>query len=182
MKRMPLIVTLFCLSCHCSGEEAIDENSWLAHLILNIINFTFWPETYSTEETDNNTPKTIFLCVAGDSAIYAAIKKAESSIRSDRNIRVTSVRANISHQCDVVFILNTVRDELFFNTLASLKNSNHLTISNFYGPNGKRTMITIRKSDNKKHEISINLSLLEKSGIKISSRLLRLPDIKKIRN
>ena len=182
MKSYPIIVTLLCLSCHCSGEKDIDENSWLAYLTLNIINFTSWPESHSAEEIDNTPQKNISLCVAGDNAIYAAIKKAVSSIKSNRKIKVTLVRANISHQCDAIFILNTIRDELFFKILASLKNGNHLTISNFYGMNGKRTIVTIRKSDNKKHEISINLSLLEKSRIKISSRLLKLPEIKKVRD
>lgn len=135
-----------------------------AAFIYNFIAFTQWPGT---------TGPTINLCVYGEDYFGSEIDKLQSKPADKRLIKV--VRTTVPEKladCQVIIFSKSVSGSLS-SLLSNLPNQPILTLAD--SPNAISHGIMINMSlVNEKIIFEINLGIVRKSGLDISSKLLQL--------
>ena len=140
----------------------ISEYRLKAALIFNFIKFTKWPD-------DGD----ISVCILGSDPFGSDIKPMEERKVRNKNISVTNkTRGSKISSCDVLFVGASEENNLRA-VLNSVEKKSILTISEIDDFIARGGMIGfISKSS--KVEFEVNTKSLEKSNLKLSSKLLEL--------
>jgi uncharacterized protein DUF4154 len=164
----PLLFLILLVSTSLKAST-IDEGEVLAALTLNVIKFATWPSEIEGK---------IKLCVLGDDTIISAFLNQQSVQINGRQIKIITVRSlvNITN-CNVIFISQSIRDELYYDILSKVSNNSILTIANFIGHKSKTVMVDFYPSKQKRHRLQVNIALLRRADITLSSRILKLATI-----
>ena len=151
--------------------QSFEKQTVLAVLTLNLARFTTWPDEVFNRETP-----VLNLCVIGNSIVqlsFAKIDKKRINIKTLRVINLSRLR-NLS-QCHLIYISQMDR-KVLMQVLLELKNRPILTVgenSQFIKAGGMIGLVKI----NGKIQLNINLSIVKKSGLVVSSRILKLATI-----
>lgn len=164
-----LIFLLYSPSVSFSQNRTYDEYQVKAAFIYNFLLFTEWPEDVFESKTDP-----IEICILGQNPfenhleVIADTKKAKERTINKKQIR--SVEE--AEGCEVLFVSQSESDKVD-EILEIIKNKPILTISdmdNFSKAGGMVQLILIESKVN----FVVNLSALNETGLKMSSKLLDL--------
>jgi len=147
------------------------EQDVKAAFIFNMIKFTDWPADYG-----GSSEKTLNVCVLGDDASAGLLRSIDGKIVRNKPISVRHIDSiPQTKNCMVLFIARSEQAKLKSVTSICMK-ANILTIGDTEGYSEKGVIINLYKRDSK-IRFQINLSAMEKSGLKISANVLKLADI-----
>jgi len=145
------------------GKESLVK----AAFIYNFVKFVEWPDGKSIGKLSN-----IDICTLGISSIdnAANVFKAASTDKLKLTMVQEKELSNIVKHCHIVFIGESDNLE---QTLASLKSSPVLTVSDREGFAEKGGMIGFVKSDNK-IKIEVNTKAISAAGLRVDAQLLEI--------
>jgi len=147
---------------------AVDEQSVLAALTLNFARFTTWPEASSER---------LNVCVIGDNVIQEAFMPLQGVDVNGRKVSVNNMsRLTNLASCQVLFIHDLKRN-VMAQVFQELRDSPVLTVGNGLDILDNGGMIGL-DNEGGKVVIHIDLNQVNRSGLKISSRLLQLAVIR----
>ncbi len=170
IKKMTIGIALFAFSNQLAANYA-QEYTIQAIRTLNFARFTEWS---SNALKDSNN--VINLCVLGDTLVHDAFTQIEKKPSGQKAIRVIHLtRGNNLDQCKVLF-LSDPENYATKNFLLKLRGLPILTIGENKGfiENGGMVLL---KMDKGMIEMVINLKAVQKAGLQISSRVLKLATI-----
>ena len=155
----------------CSREA--EEYAVKAAFVLNFVKVTTWPDN-----TFNDTPGIINLCLVGDDTLLAAtFQSIDGKEVGERRLRVhVTSPAGDCRGCEVFFVGNSIDHAYLLRFFAALKERPVLIIGetpDFARIGGIINFI----SKNGKLHFEINPQEVERHGLKISSRILQLATI-----
>ena len=157
--------------CSATADEAQDSTV-IAALSLNFARYTEWPANTLGEKT---TP--IRLCVIGDNVVQQAFAEVDKKPVGDRLISVINMsRLKNVAQCQLLYVSNLDRNTAI-QLLADNKSQPILTISSdneHFLEDGGMVALNIVEG---KVQMQVNLNAVQKGGLKISSRVLKLATI-----
>lgn len=166
-----LLLLLCCCVCNQAGAGNLEENKVLAALSLNIIRFSTWPNAAAYPAVPNMN-----LCVIGDNVVQSSFAVMDKKAIGKQTLAVINLtRLRNFAQCQVIFIDELPRNVLL-QILGDVTNKPVLTIGQdleFLNDGGLVGLIKI----DEKISLHINLAAVKKSGLTISSRLLKLAKI-----
>lgn len=168
-----LTTLLFVLSpCLGNGDTAQDEYEVKAAMLLNIARYVTWPESGARKPSD---PVTI-----GVLASPVVVRQIETALADkkigSRPIKVRLIKSvAICTDCDIAFttgteFASTSRD------FAALSTKAVLTVGDTEGFALQGGIIGLTIKDRRLH-IAVNLKAAQRSGLVISSRILRLANV-----
>ena len=154
------------------------DKELMALYLYNFLLFVDWPEDSC------GTTNIINVTIHGDSLIFKALSPmAGTEIRGKTlHLKNSNTLKDLVGPCQVIFISASKQAGLP-GILEKIKNRCILTLSDMEGFAQKGGMVYFelpaRKPNGKKKgkKFKINLSAIERSGLKIRSRLLRISDI-----
>lgn len=168
-KRYCVYLLILCLSFFISVSQAYAQDSALefrvkAAFIYNFIAFTQWP---------NEIDQTIHLCIYGRDPFGIEVDKLESKSVHGRNIKVKRINEpRAVKDCQVVFFSTSAINEIA-RIVNGIQNQPTLTLAD--NPQGIAQGVIINMSlANEKVVFEINLGVARRSGLNLSSKLLRL--------
>lgn len=168
-KRCWVYLLILCLSFSISVPQASAQDSALefrvkAAFIYNFIAFTQWP---------NEIDQTIHLCIYGRDPFGIEVDKLESKSVHGRNIKVKRINEpRAVKDCQVVFFSTSAINEIA-RIVNGIQNQPTLTLAD--NPQGIAQGVIINMSlANEKVVFEINLGVARRSGLNLSSKLLRL--------
>lgn len=165
-----LCITLTILFFNCPSLAAHEsvEHKVKAAFIHKFIKFTKWPkETFISD----NSP--ILICVYGESPIWAGLKNLENKAVMGRQLKIVKVNEpDLKKKCHIIFVSKAKKDELD-SLLNKINKSGIMTIGESDGFAEKGGMINFVIVEGKLR-FEINVGAIERSGLKLSSKLLRL--------
>jgi hypothetical protein len=154
-----------------TADEAQDSTV-IAALSLNFARFTEWP---ASALGDKSNP--IRLCVIGDNVIQQAFAEVDKKPVGDKLISVINMsRLKNVAQCQLLYVGGLDRNTEI-QLLADNKSQPILTISSdneHFLEDGGMVALNIVEG---KVQMQINLNIVQKTGLKISSRVLKLATI-----
>ena len=158
---------LYPLMVEAAGK--VSEYSVKAAFIYNFARFTQWPASMEEE-----TKRSIEICVLGEDALSGAISALKDSSPSLRAMRVRSIPiiAQAQKGCHIVFIGNGEEAHVK-EYLAELKTTPVLTVSdmpNFVEQGGMIGFVM----ETSKIKIAINSRAAEEAGLKFDAQLLEI--------
>ena len=142
-----------------------------AAFLYTFAKFVTWPQHSGADTSD-----TMHICVLGKDPFGDAFETVFARTTTPRRVEVTRHRsASGTTACDVVFISASERERLP-RILRHFGNRAVLTVSDMEGfaDSGGMINFVIR---NNRVGFRINLDAAERSGLKLSSKLLRLADV-----
>jgi len=154
-----------------SSREYLVKGAFL----YNFAKFVSWPEEALWDDQMH-----INLCVLGKDPFGDALASVEGKTIENRKVVIKHCRRlDKLEKCNILFVSRSEEHNLS-EILAKVKDWNTLTVSDMEGfaqRGGVINLITIEK----KVHFEINLDAAERTGLKISSKLLRLAKIVKDR-
>ncbi len=151
--------------------RSIDKQTVLAVLTLNIARFTQWPEGVF-EWSDSN----IKLCVIGNNIVQESFVDMKNKTINGKTLRILNrTRLRNLAECQLLYISGLERN-ILVQVLLDLKDQPVLTVGDdleFIHAGG---MIALEKMDGK-IQLNINLPIVKKSDLVVSSRILKLAKI-----
>ena len=167
---MVLLLCLLCLAADASAQSReVTERELKAAYLFNFFKYADWPDLRQNGE------EAFTIGVLGNDELLATLEEKLKSARpvKGRMVRVRPIR-RIQDAADshIVFIGEAGRDSLK-PILDSVARASVLTVSDIQGFAGKGGMIEFVR-ENDRIGLVIDLSEVEKSGLRLSSNLLRL--------
>lgn len=150
------------------AQEA-DEQLLKVAFIYNFAKFTTWPDTVFS---DSSAP--VVLCVVGKHELGDAFDTVQGKAVGGRTVSVKYLSSYRSKdQCHVVFVATSEKSKLA-KIVTTGKETHALTVSDMDGfAEGGGIIRMVRGSDDK-IRFEINADAAEESGLKLSSKLLKL--------
>lgn len=142
-----------------AGESPLETKIKAAYL-YNFTKFVNWPDRQG---------KTIQICVSGDTQITKVLEELSAKQNGSFNV-LTGLKIN-SAECHILYISGSDKD--VDTALHSSKDHNILTVSDNVHFSEYGGIITLF-SENGKIRFEINLPAVQKTNLKISSKLLEL--------
>ena len=173
-----LVLSWISMDCYADPGERPDNKEIITLYLFNFLLFVDWPEDASS---DRNT---ITLIIHGDLRLYEAMKSLEGKTIKGKKLVVysqTEVK-DIRDSCRVLFIGSSEKASLQ-ELLQKVHGKSILTVSDMEGFLHLGGMVRFVEEKHFPSEVEnqkrfkINLSAVERSGLKIRSRLLRISDI-----
>jgi hypothetical protein len=161
-KAVLMGVLMFGLAAN--AEELRDKV--VAGFVFNFIKFTEW--------TDLPEGAPINLCIAAGDEIFSIFGSFSGKTVSGHRLHVTALETSQLHQCQVLFIGQTQASEQDCEHMQAVPQL--LSVSDIPGFAGGCGMIGLYE-ENEQLRFEVNLDNVERSGIWLSSRLLRLARI-----
>jgi YfiR/HmsC-like len=174
ISRLTIAVVLGALAIAGEQAHAVDEYRVKAAFLFNFAKFVEWPP-----ETFASADEPIGICVLGQNPFGSVL---EETVRGKVVANRTLVIRQISNtqqgsKCHIVFVsASEGKRSLVF--LEELKSKRVLTISETDGVNWDGGVIGLSLKDGRVR-IEIDLAAAERAGLRISSKLLSLAEIKK---
>lgn len=151
--------------------EAPSEYVIKAAFLYNFAKFVDWPA-----ESFNGSENTLELCVLGDSPFDTALESIKGKVAQGKKLVISSLEAlDQTSRCHLVFVSPSEEDRLP-QIFPYLQEHHVLSVSDmddFAQQGGVVGLITIQN----KIRFEINLSAARRTGISISSNLLKLARI-----
>lgn len=152
------------------NARVAEQQQVVSVLTLNLARFTDWPETARVQNSELN------LCVIGDNIVQRSFEIIDRSLVNDKRLQVINIsRLRNIEPCLILYISELDRHKLM-QLLLELENKPVLTIGegvDFVKAGG---MVGFENVDGK-IQLNINLRALKRSGLVISSRILKLARI-----
>lgn len=162
---LAIIASLIFASMANAGETG-REYIVKAAFLYNFIKFVTWE---NEQNTDN-----VGVCAFGDSEFIKDLKSIEGKKAHERTISVIEMGAlNKAIKCDVLFISRYESPE-YKKLIAEAEKNKILTVSDIDGFAEKGGIIELFDTDDNRIRFKINIKAAERSGLKISSELLKL--------
>ncbi|WP_051283780.1 YfiR family protein [Desulforegula conservatrix] len=159
------LAPVFFVSMASAGETG-REYVVKAAFLYNFIKFVSWE--------NEQTPDSVNICAFGDPEFIRDLKTIEGKKAHEKNISVTEMESlNNSIQCNVLFI-SRYESQDYKKIMAEAEKNRILTISDIDGFAEKGGIIELFTTDDNRIRFRINIRAAEKSGLKISSELLKL--------
>ena len=137
-----------------------------AAFLYNFIKFVTW-------ENEKNTDQ-ISICAFGDTELLSDLKSIEGKKAHERIISVAEMESlNKTIKCNVIFISRYESPD-YKKLIAEAEKSGILTVSDIDGFAGKGGIIELFATEDNRIRFKINIKAAEKSGLRISSELLKL--------
>jgi hypothetical protein len=152
--------------------EAVDIHKVQAVFLFNLAGFVTWPEsTFPTETTY------LTFCILGETPTGSYLEEAIRGEEINKHPLAVNYLDGMAgvEQCQLLLLGENQASE-FPEIFSKIKDLPILTISSRTGFSSNGGMLTLSKQGGRLHPI-VNLSVVEKSGLKISSKLLRLATI-----
>ncbi len=172
--RTGILIPFFCFfSCATASAHTVEEDLlFKAAYIYNFAKFTTWP----SDKWHTTTPY-VNLCTIGNSPLISKLKNLHGKKIQQRTLSViTASPADIPDNCHLLYIGHSTHRQLM-QMLAMTSNKPILTISDFPSFTEKGGMIELNRSAGITR-LYINLSAVEQSHLKLSSRLLIMAEIR----
>lgn len=170
-----IIITIFFILAHISyvpAEESISKEYLVkAAFIYNFARFTDWPE-----ESFSGSDDPLVLVIIGKDPFEKAIESIADRRVQGRTLRIKRITLPEEiDRCHMLFISTSEKDRLP-EILEKIKNRPVLTIGEMEGYAASGGMINFSVIKNK-IRFEINIDVAKRSGLQISSKLLRLAKI-----
>jgi YfiR/HmsC-like len=173
LKRLPtacLLLAVFLAAAAQSqaiSAQTASEYEVKAAFLYNFTKFVEWPETAFPDDSFR-------VCVLGDDPFGKSLKALTGQEVAGRKLQVLSFREDIAktEECHVLFISRSERERLA-EILSGVRNSPVLTVADSRGFLDGGGVINF-VLEGSKVRFEINQEAAERTGIKISSKLLRL--------
>lgn len=150
------------------AQEA-DEQLLKVAFIYNFAKFTTWPDAVFA---DSNAP--VVLCVIGKHELGDAFESVQGKAVGGRTVAVKYLSSYRSKdQCHVVFVADSEKAKLA-KIVRTGKEAHALTVSDMDGFAESGGIIRIVRGSDDKIRFEINAAAAEQSGLKLSSKLLKL--------
>lgn len=154
-----------------AGDSKPTEYEVKAAFIYNFAKFIEWPDGKSREARG-----AINVCVVGKDPFGPALAAIEGKTVRDRKIRITrDPSLQNATRCDILFV-GSSEEERLTRILEALGNSGILTIGDTEGFAQKGVMINFYV-ENRTVRFEINPKAAVRTGLRISSNLLRIAKI-----
>jgi hypothetical protein len=169
-------VLIVCLLPAQSGSaelrsKLVDEYQVKAAFILNFARLTQWPPA------ENQASETLNICVMGNETLKSTFTMVSNQKINDRLSQLIIIsRAHDIKQCHVLMI-GGIKPGIMRQIFKSARTHSILTISELSDITQSGAILNFIREDNK-IKFQINHSNAQSSGLKISSRLLKLAIIK----
>ena len=148
--------------------QALDEYTVKAALVLNFARFAEWPQTAFATPTD-----TVDVCVIADEAIETAFAGIHGERVGERRVHLLRLDTPRNlEECHVLFVSGTDRGELP-RILTATEGRPVLTIGEMAGFAESGGLVSFDKAEGK-ISFRVNLEATKRSGLRLSSRLLKL--------
>ncbi|MFI3190346.1 hypothetical protein BCS42_14415 [Crenothrix sp. D3] len=149
--------------------QALEEQTVLAALALNIVRFTTWPAEAGIKESIN-------FCVVGDNVVQQAFASIDSKAVGNQALKIINLsRLSNFEQCHVLYI-SELKQNVLLQVFVELKKHPLLTIGEGADFAVQGGMVGL-ENVNDKINLHINLPVVRESNLNISSRLLKLAKI-----
>ena len=160
------------LGAQVSAVGALDsdlEYRVKAAFLYNFARFIEWPATYGAAASD------IEVCVFGKSPFTAALETALAGKQvNGRNLQPLTVNTGSeADNCEILYLPEDVNEREIQNVVSRAEGQPILTVGEGYQFNRSGGIVRFLLEDGKVR-FEVNLSSAEKSGLKISSKLLRV--------
>ena len=154
-----------------SYSQNVTDDEIKAALVFKFPVYVRWPEEVMKSDTDY-----FDCCILGDDRLADMISQFDGEKLLEKTIRIKRVSATgFNENCHMLFISSTEQDNLE-DILKPIETKPILTVGDMKEFARKGGIINlVRKKESVHFEININA--VDKSGLKISSKLLRLADI-----
>jgi hypothetical protein len=168
-----ITLTILFLNCPYLGAQESVEHKVKAAFIHKFIKFTQWPK--ATFISDNSP---IIIGVYGESPIWSGLKNLENKPVMGRRLKILKMKEpDKTKKFQIIFVSKTKKDEVD-SLLNKINKSGVMTIGESDGFAEKGGMINFVIVGSKLR-FEINVVAIERSGLKLSSKLLRLGKIVK---
>ncbi|SFM78173.1 YfiR family protein [Thermodesulforhabdus norvegica] len=148
-------------------DSGISEERLKAAFVYNFLKFTEWPSRSDEEDT-------LLLCTSAPPAMTESLKDLEGRKIGKRTVKVLELeKAGNDRICHALFIDDSSNNAMVPSLLHKFRNDPVLTIGDRPDFCRMGGIIQLFREGNKLR-FNINLRQARKSGIKISSRLLKL--------
>lgn len=149
-------------------EKAYGEYEVKAAFIYNFTKFTEWPQ--------GSRKKELNICVVGHDPFGKSLREIQGRVVRDKEVRVQQARSPGEMQnCHVLFISSSEKNRVS-KIVESLENANVLTIGDTKGFSQRGVMVNFF-FEYEKIRFEINIDRVNKTGLKMSSSLLKLAKI-----
>jgi hypothetical protein len=171
MKRLYFFVlTFIILTAHSSyGQPQVyNEYEIKAAFIYNFSKFVEWPDNVISPSADSIT-----LCIIGNNPFGNMIRAIEGKAVKNKTLSIKNITSPVNIKgCNILFIASSEEDNL--KPILSQAAKNHaLTIGDTEGFDKMGVIINMFIEEDKVR-FNINIDAAERSGFKISSKLLKL--------
>ncbi len=153
------------------GEST--DKEIMALYLYNFLLFVDWPEN------EHGQPSTLQVNIYADPLLYKALTALSGNLIKGKTVHVRSLETlkDLDMSCQVLFVGNTKRTDIPA-ILEKTHNRCILTLSDAQDFTRKGGMVYFKNpADIGKKKFEINMSVVERSCLKIRSRLLRISDI-----
>jgi hypothetical protein len=166
--RLLLFLTAGLLGAAPARADAAKEYQIKAACLLNFAQFIEWPATVFAE---NGTPITIG--ILGDDPFGQTLEQTfqDETVQGRKLVIKRSRQIDDLKTCHLVFIGKSEKDHLA-DTLATLNDAHIVTVSEMYGFASRGGIVNFY-IENNKIRFEINPDAAQRSGLKISSQLLK---------
>ncbi|MBD3234425.1 MAG: DUF4154 domain-containing protein [candidate division Zixibacteria bacterium] len=156
----------------CCQEAKLTEYQIKAAMVFNLAKFTSWPDTAFERSADS-----IIIGVLGVSRTIELLEKSVEGNRiHGRKVAIKHIDENTdAPDCHILFVGSST-DETITDIIDAFSGISVLTISECSKFADKGGMIELTIKDNKVRFI-INLKSIKKSGLAVSSQVLKLAEI-----
>lgn len=149
--------------------DALEEQTVMAALALNIVRFTTWPAEAQIKES-------IDFCVVGDNVVQQSFAGIDHKAVGSKTIAVINLsRLRNYEECHVLYI-SELKQAILLQVFAEIKNRPLLTIGQGYDFAIQGGMIGLENVDGK-IALHVNLPVVHEANLTISARLLKLARI-----
>lgn len=167
-----LLCTNIMVACLLTSSNATaDGNSEYkvkAALVLNIARFTTWPDSGENEQSNS-----LRLCVFGNESVQQEFSSLDNKKLGQRVFTVSPMKNPMeAGQCELVFYSGNDRKTLP-RLFSAVENNSTLTIGEMGGFTQLGGIINLVKK-NKRIQFELNPLNVNKAGLVISSRLMKL--------
>lgn len=156
-------------SQHVIADDSNVEYKIKAGYLYNFTKFITWPEDKS--ETFN-------LCILGEDPFGVLIDPVEQRTAFGRPIKLFRLdRFNAGQFCHILFISSSIKDNLLLKDALVIRDTDKpLTVGESEGFVAQGGMIGFVNREGK-IKLQINLKALQRSGLKISAKLLEVAEL-----
>ena len=163
--------TMILVTYHVNAAEASDAYAVKAAYIYNIAKFVQWPTTVFASPTSP-----LNLCILGRTDLDDALSKmAENTVKGRTLVIKHYSDEQFTQNCHILFISPT-KQPLLTPIINTLANRPVLTVSDMEHFSQRGGMITLFQAG-QRIRFTINAGAVQRAGLKISSKLLRLARI-----
>jgi len=175
--KIAIIIIAAFFATELRGESlSTQEYKIKSAFIYNFAKFIEWPAESFTK--DQNT---LDLCIIGKDPFGDALDTIRDKIVKGRKLVIRQYSGiEDLKECHIIFISPSEKKNLA-GILEKIKDMHMLTVSDMEGFADRGGMITLNKAENK-IRLEINLDAAQQSGLKVSSKLLKLATIIKGHN